>query len=66
MWRWEASRTVVIGLSVLLFVLCCLSPIAYLVTSSSQDAIQLRDTTYDSAERVIDELIGIVRDNVEQ
>ena len=32
MWRWPSSRTVVVGIAVVLFVVCCLLPVGYLLT----------------------------------
>ena len=32
MWRWPSSRTVVVGIAVGLFVVCCLLPVGYLLT----------------------------------
>ena len=32
MWRWPSSRTTVVGIAVLLFVVCCLLPVGYLLT----------------------------------
>ena len=32
MWRWPSSRTVVIGIAVVLFIACCVLPVAYLLT----------------------------------
>ncbi len=31
MWRWQSSRTVVVGVAVALFVVCCLLPVGYLL-----------------------------------
>ncbi len=38
--------------------------IAYVITSNSADAIELRNVMYDDAGRIIDELEGLVRDNI--
>jgi iron(III) transport system permease protein len=32
MWRWPSSRTVVTGIAVVLFIACCVLPVAYLLT----------------------------------
>jgi iron(III) transport system permease protein len=32
MWPWQSSRTVVVGISVAVFVVCCVLPVAYLLT----------------------------------
>jgi iron(III) transport system permease protein len=32
MWRWPSSRTVVTGIAVMLFIACCVLPVAYLLT----------------------------------
>src|SRR5687768_2325652 len=32
MWRWPSSRSVVIGIAAALFVICCVLPVAYLLT----------------------------------
>ena len=34
MWRWQSSRTVVVGIAVAVFVVCCMLPIAYLLAVS--------------------------------
>jgi iron(III) transport system permease protein len=34
MWRWTSSRTIVVAIAAMLFVVCCLLPIAYLLTLS--------------------------------
>ncbi|MGH9321843.1 MAG: ABC transporter permease [Vicinamibacteria bacterium] len=33
MWRWQASRTAVVGVAMAVFVVCCVLPVAYLLTS---------------------------------
>lgn len=33
MWRWPSSRTVVVTIAVVLFVVCCLLPVAYVLTA---------------------------------
>lgn len=38
MWRWSASRTVVVGSALALFVVCCLLPTGYLLFTSLRDA----------------------------
>jgi iron(III) transport system permease protein len=34
MWRWQFSRTAVVGGAILVFLVCCVLPLAYLVTTS--------------------------------
>ncbi|MGH9201304.1 MAG: ABC transporter permease [Vicinamibacterales bacterium] len=34
MWRWPSSRTAVVGIAVVVFIVCCVLPIGYLVTVS--------------------------------
>jgi iron(III) transport system permease protein len=34
MWRWQSSRTVVIGIASAVFVICCVLPVAYLLSIS--------------------------------
>lgn len=38
MWRWPSGRTVVVGTAVVVFVVCCLLPVGYLLTVSLSDA----------------------------
>jgi iron(III) transport system permease protein len=34
MWRWQSSRTVVVGTAILMFLVCCVLPLGYLLTRS--------------------------------
>ena len=51
MWRWQSSRTVVLGLAIVLFVVCCVLPIAYLVAVSLTDTETLSGLALDARQR---------------
>ena len=34
MWRWQSSRTAVVGAAIVVFVVCCVLPVGYLLTVS--------------------------------
>jgi iron(III) transport system permease protein len=51
MWRWQSSRTVVLGLAIVLFVVCCVLPIAYLAAVSLTGADSLSGLALDARQR---------------
>jgi len=51
MWRWPSSRTVVIGLAVVVFVVCCVLPVGHLLTVSLRGADLSSAIMLDSRQR---------------
>ena len=52
MWRWPSSRTVVVTIAVMLFVACCLLPVAYVLTAPlSSWNIDLRGVWLDARQQ---------------
>ena len=41
MWRWQSSRTAVVGAAIVVFVVCCVLPVGYLLTVSLSSARRL-------------------------
>jgi iron(III) transport system permease protein len=51
MWRWPSSRTVVVGIAMALFVVCCVLPLSYLVTVSLTDVATFPAMALDARQR---------------
>lgn len=49
--RWPSSRTVVVGIAMVLFVVCCVLPLGYLVTVSLTDVAAFPATGLDARQR---------------
>jgi iron(III) transport system permease protein len=54
MWRWDVSRTIVVGLAVSIFAASCLAPVAYLLSTSLLDVESAFETLLlDSRQRLL-------------
>jgi ABC-type Fe3+ transport system permease subunit len=51
MWRWPSSRTVVVGMAMVLFGVCCVLPLGYLVTVSLTDVAAFPAMALDARQR---------------
>jgi len=51
MWRWQSSRTVVVGGAIVVFVVCCVLPVGYLLTVSVSGADAFSAVVLDARQR---------------
>jgi iron(III) transport system permease protein len=51
MWRWQRSRTAVIGIAVAVFVVCCMLPVAYLLVTAVGGSAAYGAVLLDSRQR---------------